>query len=452
MILDDDSRHANLLPYDPVPTDKGGAAVLHHGTSWQRICAIIIANMLGTGVLSMPYAASVMGWIPAAVLLLAFAMAALYSGLLYARLYQAVPQAKSLTDIATIAWGQRGKRVVGTVAYVYIGGVTVIFHLTATLAINAVFYDVAGLKCAWVASAGVAALMLLLLQVRDMGDVGALAAAGTVAIAAPLVIILVVLISGKGGAPDDDDDDDESQTNALSTFGVAAMDVAFAFAGQVIFIELQSDMARPQDFPKAVAASLSVMAPVYGVIGAVGFAAIGKAALANGKPITSQLEEGTILRVVNAFLAFHVIVAYVIEGNVLARAIMSVLPRGGRGGGGNDGRPGWWQEPEGGGNDDDNRGEWRIATVLVVGIAFTLSNLVPFFSDVMGLAAALCAILLSFTFPMLLGKELIRNMTPREVLITNLALPVTVAVAIAGTAASVASIVGNLSSGKPFQC
>ena len=76
----------------------------------------------------------------------------------------------------------------------------------------------------------------------------------------------------------------------------------------------------------------------------------------------------------------------------------------------------------------------------------------PFFSDGMGLAAALCAILLSFTFPMLLGKELIRNMTPREVLITNLALPVTVAVAIAGTAASVASIVGNLSSGKPFQC
>ena len=67
-----------------------------------------------------------------------------------------------------------------------------------------------------------------------------------------------------------------------------SLTAVFSFAGQVIFIELQSDMARPQDFPKAVAASLSVMAPVYGVIGAVGFAAIGKAALANGKPITSH--------------------------------------------------------------------------------------------------------------------------------------------------------------------
>ncbi len=70
-----------------------------HRTSWPRISAIIVASMLGTGVLSLPYAASVLGWLPFILANLVFCTGALYSGSLYARLFQHHPSSKVQTTL-----------------------------------------------------------------------------------------------------------------------------------------------------------------------------------------------------------------------------------------------------------------------------------------------------------------------------------------------------------------
>lgn len=65
-----------------------------------------------------------------------------------------------------------------------------------------------------------------------MGDVGVLAGIGSVCVAVPLIIILVVLLSGNGANDDDvnDDDDDGGDGSKFADYGVAAMDIIFAFS------------------------------------------------------------------------------------------------------------------------------------------------------------------------------------------------------------------------------
>ena len=92
------------------------------GASWQRIAAVIVANMLGTGVLSIPHSASVLGWLPFALVLSILTVGALLSGKLFAQLYDAAGSGgrwSVLSDAAHESHGYFGELVVSSVVYVY---------------------------------------------------------------------------------------------------------------------------------------------------------------------------------------------------------------------------------------------------------------------------------------------------------------------------------------------
>ena len=90
---------------------------------------------------------------------------------------------------------------------------------------------------------------------------------------------------------------------------------------------------------------------------------------------------------------------------------------------------------------------------LVAG-AFVISNLVPFFSDIMGFMSGLCAVLLCFTFPFAFVLRLCKDdLGSREAALYRCLVPVTCVFAVAGTAASAADIVQHFDSSKmPFSC
>ena len=83
----------SLLSAHASERDMGGAENTNP-TSWVKIWAIIVTNMLGTGVLSLPKATAQLGWIPAAVVFFLCTLGAFYSGYMFARLFAAVPTAR----------------------------------------------------------------------------------------------------------------------------------------------------------------------------------------------------------------------------------------------------------------------------------------------------------------------------------------------------------------------
>ena len=311
-------------------------------------------------------------------------------------------------------------------------------------------------------------VVLTFLQIRNMREIGCLAIVGVITILVPCTIILVKLLCEKDRTAMPTEW--VARNSSLVDKGVGVMDVVFAYAGQVIFVELQSDMADHRDFPKAVNLSVGVMALVYAVVASVGYVYIGAAKLADGRPLTSYVS-GITLRVVNGLLAIHVLIAYVIEGNVLLRNVLSMLGRSAA------------VEGECAGP----RTVWLLASSLLVafacasrpsnrlappgpcllnlhitrrhvftfetrgGFSFVVSSLVPFFSDVMAFFSSLCSVALTYTFPLAIALKLL-HLTPITTRCYFILAVVSVAFAAAGTSASVASIVSGFTASAPFAC
>ena len=167
---------------------------------------------------------------------------AFFSGALFAKLREANPDAHVYADIGHTAYGLVGSRIVRTCAYVYMGGVLVAFHLTCTIAL----YNVWGSGvCTYSWSAVLAVFTMILVQVRGLKDVGFIAVVCAIAIIVPCIIVCETLIEN-GVEPGR-----KSPLFSDATFtkqGVGAMDMVFAYAGQVIFIELMAEMKKPKEY------------------------------------------------------------------------------------------------------------------------------------------------------------------------------------------------------------
>jgi len=101
---------------------------------------------------------------------------------------------------------------------------------------------------------------------------------------------------------------------------------------------------------------------------------------------------------------------------------------------------------------------WTLTTGLLVGFAFLISNLVPFFSAVTAFASALCATLACWCVPCLCALKLERDFAVSlgcgEKTAMKILIPITIVVSLVGTAASVMEMINKLKqdSGTPFGC
>jgi len=432
--------------HEMVSTGESAQKDEHAKSGWMGITMIIIASFVGTGVLSLGFAAAAIGWIPTMFVIVICASGAYYSGMLYYRLYCVVPTAKVLADVGMFAHGRRGEQLVIAVAYTYLGGIVIVFHLTTASAFKNIFYDANVCTVIWSILGGF--LSLGLAQFRDIHEIGGLAIFGAISIFIPVIVVFSVLIAN-GHTIDaqmhDDDNDYDDATSIVApvngfehfvTFGVGCMDIVFAFSGQVVFFELISGMSTPSDFKKSVAVSTAVMTFTYITVASLGYAFVGASGLIGGNPITSVLSNGPILRVVNSFLVCHVIVAYVIELNILTRGVLKII------------------NMENGVNGDTphDRFIWFSCTGCIVFGAFIISNLIPFFSDIMGLLGSLCSILLTYTIPLVCAQKLL-PMKPFEYKFASYMIPFSIAMAIFGTFCSIVDIVEKFDvDSPPFSC
>lgn len=145
------------------------------------------------------------------------------------------------------------------------------------------------------------------------------AAVGVFAIISPLIIVLAVLFA--------QDSDYHSgpgyhafpkSGNGFVAIGTSLGSVAFAFAGQVIFVEAHGEMRNPQHFPASSALTLSVMIGVYLIVSLLGYWLLGDEV---STPMTSDLpaSQSQARAAANVLLLIHVAMAYVINANVLLR-------------------------------------------------------------------------------------------------------------------------------------
>ena len=404
---------------------EGGARKI---ASWPRASVIICANLMGAGVLALPTVMRHLGWIPGLAIVAVLGLGSVYSGALLTRVWILAEEkahgrpAAKYGDLGRAAYGALGHDVVNFVCYFYISCVTVVFHLTTAESLQTIFHATAGDWCQWQFSAIVAFLVWPFAQVRSLQNVSSLAIVGALTILGTVAIVVGRLAAM--GALEDARWHlvDISSRDAPQKVG-AVMTVVFSYCGQAIFTELITAMERPRDFPKAVWSSSLTMMLTYAVIAAAGYAALGSLAVA---PVTSALPNDVWVLMANVLLFVHVLVAYVIEVNILSKGLINLLARPGGGrresaageDAGNSGLgvrgsipAGATALPKAGpgtphaiaaaaiARERRSRRVWMASTSFLIAGAFLLSNVCSFFVELLSFAGATGGIATTYIFP-----------------------------------------------------
>jgi len=170
------------------------------GTEWWQSLLVILAEVIGIGVLSLPQALAELGWIPGLLAMTLGAYASWWSGQMYAQLVVAVPSAKVLADVSDAACGRCGRSATMWLGYTYIAGVGVVYHLTATEALQQMFVGIRHLECQPASGMLFALLMLVPVQARSMHAVSFISIIGSATILLALVIVGIRLVMAGAAA------------------------------------------------------------------------------------------------------------------------------------------------------------------------------------------------------------------------------------------------------------
>ena len=374
---------------------------------------LLMASLVGTGVLALPRAYAALGALPAGLLLAACALASAVAGRLLSSLAARVaPRAGSYGELAGAALGPSwAGAAVSAVVYSYIAAAACAMHLTSTLALQAAFSGGRlGQQCGWEFSLAVAAAALPLAQVRDLAKLSGLGAVGLGTILAAVGVVLARLVarSGAGGLAPEIGPEWVNRDSGFLERAAGALDIIFAFCGQSIFLEILATMEDPAGMPRAVDASALSMLSFYMLVGGLGYALLGRAAPA---PVTNALPSGPWSAVSNLALFVHVMCAYVINLNVLTQGAVKYAAMG------LSGRRSARASPPGTSRerlplsprrpspprDPCARGGvlWPAVSAALIAGCFLFSNLVSLFEDVVGLAASTGGVATFLFFPAL---------------------------------------------------
>ncbi|EQC41950.1 hypothetical protein SDRG_00800 [Saprolegnia diclina VS20] len=398
--------------------------------SWLDSMFIVVANVVGVGVLGLAHAFAMLGWLWGILALAITLGGSLYSGLLMTRMKGRVPTALVYADLGHAAYGNLGHAFITLFGYTYMTGICLSYQLTASLFLKELTNGVCFVSCATM----VAAFVLPLAQYRNFTEMTSMAVVGAVSIVVPVLLIIVeVAWHGRFQAVETEW---VPSTTDFQAATVACMDVIFAMAGHVFFVEIMSEMTDPSSFRHSLYCATSFLSWVYFTIAIVGYYCVGTSVL---NPITQNLASVLVRRWCSAFVLSHIIVAYVMAVMVLARNMESVLCLA--------------PHEDSAHATLSQRLSWLALTSSIVCLGFLVSNVLPFVNDLLGFVGAMSGVTTTFVFPFLLAPVLLYDELSKRHRIALYAVALgSSAIAVLGVVCAVQRMSNSYETRRPFSC
>lgn len=357
---------------------------------------LIVGDVLGAGILGLPAASAKLGWVLTMVSLLCFGFFSSYAGQLVARVKnEFYPSASSYAELARETGGPH---FFAFTQFLIVGNWVLLlpYYLVATgSSLSNVFSDeIRSHVCGYTWSLIATACLVLPTQLTTLKYVAYLAAPSVLAILAAVVLTIILLFTESEGHAFGNDTSvgpvlvgNEMSVDSFFTFYAAFSSIVFAFQGQDMFTEMIDDMVDPKQAGKAVAGSYWMMTCAYGV-------AIVAAYGNQGQGITDflpdALHDGWPKAIVNFLVAFHVLVAYVITGNITAKVFYKKL------------FPKLPVELASEGTRSESvqvRLRWLMVSGSILAFGFVVANLIPEFGSLQALVGSIAGAPIVFGFP-----------------------------------------------------
>jgi len=356
---------------------------------------IIIADVVGAGILGMPQAVASFGWLLGSVIIVLMLVANVHISILLWRVRMGCPACSSAHTYTELAsgvfansppWQQKvayGVTLVSQMMFLF--GLMGVYLLSAGKGLGMVFYSQQVCLPIWMLIAG-AILLPFALTAREMGSWQSLVWINIVTLTGTVVISLGYFISV--GVDEVRPEGSEIVTvssltyagvlNGLSTF-------TFGMTSQFMLTEIIAEMKDPTELPKAYAfISAPFQLVAFLLAGLGGYFFIGDA-------ITGMLNEnlpfGPTFQVTAGCLVIHMLISYLIKGVVFCKFFQTRLD--GEYADSNDKRCRSWAS-------------WSTFVIPAFLAAFVLANLVPFFVQAVDLLGASLTPLSCWVVPIVL--------------------------------------------------
>jgi len=419
--------------------------------SWQATAALIIAEVVGTGVLALGGSFSKVGWYAGFFVLIAGYFINVFTSLLLGYVHVAYPDCVTLGDALTKILGKVPGYFGYVFLYAYLATAMINYIIVLRDSVIGVFWSLIPGLCKPVAAAIGCALLLPGCQLRSLAGITLLCIGSFIMILAVIGASVYSLstfvepvppvlgaFTPCTGVPD---------AGGFLDMNAALGAFIFAYSGQAIMLEMQAEMTEPEDFPKAAIGSFSGLLAIYAVIATAAFYCCG--AHTPGNIIPSTLPKNIERTIVSSMMVMHLIVSYTILQQVLTRALcLFCLPSALESGAG-------------------GHVKWFAVSSTVMGFGYVVANSVPLFSDIVGITGSLFSTTLGLTFPpmLYLGMYYQKNdvlefkLTPCArksiAIFCVIVLIIAAYLTIVGTASSVAIMLQHFADGEgglPFSC
>eukprot|EP00658_Telonema_sp_P-2_P036804 TRINITY_DN2654_c0_g1_i3.p1 TRINITY_DN2654_c0_g1~~TRINITY_DN2654_c0_g1_i3.p1 ORF type:complete len:449 (-),score=135.02 TRINITY_DN2654_c0_g1_i3:410-1756(-) len=368
------------------------------GNTWYEAVFLIMASIVGVGVLGLPYNFSKVGWFFSILFLFTGAYAATYSGILIYRCCAKIHEREGrwvmdFPSMCAYVWGEERRGFFNGISYTSIAFALIIQQLVLTTSFQSVVANAGGSRkdfCLYEASGVVAFIMICFSQKRNLRELGWASIFGVTSIAVPLIIVFCHALSHE--TPKGDDKFINTDTNWGKFCSNLVGGVVFAFSGQILFPNFIANMQQKQDFPKCVATSSGAMTAIYLLVASLGYSLLGSD---TKDPVTDDLGQGGASVVAELVLIFHVVVGYAISANVFNTFVyMKMFPG---------------EDPL---KDGPNVAlKWLAITIGSIAAAFVIANVIPVFSDIVNLNGSTLGVFITYHLP---AKMYIKLCEPSE--------------------------------------
>ena len=353
-----------------------------HAT-WTTASQLIVADVIGIGVMAMAEAFAELGWVLGISACLAMLPLNVYCGICcWESQVEIFPNTYTIADLGRASLGSGGYWFTGSVVYSFLFFVLGEYVLSLGMCLEqlgASFGVTHISRHLW--SFWGALVLLPFCQIRTLNGTRWLLWINTATIVLSVGLSLGHLVAGgEVNGPTAPtalvatDLSWRSLTSGLSKF-------AFAYVGVILYPEITSEMAEPRDFPKALYAGAPFQLVSFMTVGCIGYAYLGAAA--NGILI-NVIPPGPLSSATTLCLFVHLLITYLIKGTVLARACHRLVSPATTNDYGRDGTL-----------------VWLAVTTAILVTCLGVASAVPFFGDLTSLLGSLQTPVGGFCLPVL---------------------------------------------------
>jgi len=398
---------------------------------------LILADIQGTGILSLPYAFAQLNWSIGLTLLILCWPLNFFTGYLLNKVHLAMPKCVTFGDVGKKLAGPAGGIIGYGSLYFYIVLLLGNYFIVLSKAMQGIFWS--WYLCRWVAGLMTMVILIPTNQLRTLHSLTAVSVFSSVTIALVCIIYMVNISTSKGGDVPCVEKKMEDVDNIL-LFAKVLSKFVFAFSGQKIFLEMQAEMKHPEQFVRSMNLAFPFLVAAYGSLSILTLARCGDHAPSY---ILDALDYSAWRTIANILLFGNISTSYVIAQQVLSRAIaLRVMPTALT-------------------DSASGRLSWFALTSALMVVGWVLSNAIPLFSDFVSLMGALLSTQMSFGFPCILylgvrnlGKVKISAALDRTlVALVSIVLLLSVALTVFGTLSAIQGIITDAEHiSPPFSC